>query len=63
MIATCSWPGRTGSTCVWARRQALTSRRLKRAASSGLSSAIACSFAPGVPKSLLRQPTAITSVS
>ena len=29
----------------------------------GVSSAIACSFTPGVPKSLVRLPTAITSVS
>ena len=35
----------------------------KRRASSGVSSFIACSRTPGVPKSLLRLPTAITRVS
>ena len=46
-----------------ARRQAFTSRRLKRLAWSGVSSGTANSAAPGVPKSLVTLPTAITSVS
>ena len=63
MMATCSWRGPSGPACMWARRQALTSRRWKRSASAGVSSAIACSATPGVPKSLVWLPTAITSVS
>ena len=63
MIATCSCSGRNGSDCAWARIQALTSRRLKRVACSGVSSFSAYSATPGVPKSLLWLPTEMTSVS
>jgi hypothetical protein len=63
MIATCSWSGRNGCVCVCARMYALTSRRWNRSASTGSSSAIAYSCAPGVPKSLVRLPMQMTSVS
>ena len=63
MIATSSCPGRTGPSWAYARTQALISRRLKRSASSGVSSMMACSFTPGVLKSLPTQPIAMTRVS
>ena len=43
--------------------QALISRSLKCLAACGLSSLMVCSAAPGVPKSLVWLPPAITSVS
>ena len=55
--------GSTGPSCVCARRQALTRRRLKRSACASVSSGTAYSATPGVPKSLVMLPTAITSVS
>ena len=63
MIATCSCPGRAPSGCEFARKHAFTSRRLNRAAWSGVSSGTACCAAPGVPKSLVTLPTAMISVS
>jgi hypothetical protein len=63
MIATWSCPGRTGSGWACARMQALTRRRLKRSAWPSVSREIANCFTPGVPKSLLVLPTAITRVS
>ena len=63
MIATFNCSGRSGVLCAWARMQALTTRARKRNASAGVSSFIACSATPGVPKSLLRLPTETTSVS
>ncbi len=63
MIATFNWSGRSGATWACARMQALTMRRWKRRASACDSSFIACATTPGVPKSLLWLPTAMTSVS
>ena len=63
MMATCSCSGRSGVAWAWARMQALTMREWKRSASAAHSSRMACSRTPGVPKSLLWLPTAITSVS
>ena len=54
---------RSGVVCACARMQASTMRRWKRRASPCDSSFIACAATPGVPKSLLWLPTAITSVS
>ena len=56
-------PGAHRARCAYARTQALISRRLKRSASSGVSSMMACSFTPGVLKALPTQPMAMTRVS
>ena len=63
MIATFNCSGRSGVACAWARMQALMTRVRKRCASAAVSSFIACSATPGVPKSLLRLPIDTTSVS
>ena len=63
ITVTWSWPGRTGPAWVCARSDAFTRRWWKRTAWSWVSRAIACSATPGVPKSLVVEPTAITSVS
>jgi hypothetical protein len=63
MIATLSCSGRSGVCCACARTQACTMRVWKRRASAAVSSLSACSRTPGVPKSLLWLPTAMTSVS
>ena len=55
--------GTDGPGWVWARMQASMRRRLKRAACAGVSRGTACSATPGVPKSLVRLPIAMTSVS
>ena len=55
---------RSGSCCAWARMQALTRRRESaRASAVRLELDRVLALTPGVPKSLLWLPTAMTSVS